>query len=98
MIIFLIIFFLYILPLWFLFRYYYFDEYMEGEELAFGIVLTLIISWIGFSIVVLMDNDESDAIRETFFLPPKRDQSLNSKIFWYKIRVLLLRLLFIKEK
>jgi hypothetical protein len=94
---FLIILGVWLLPLWFFFRVYYFDRTLDGFDLFFALLMISITSWIGLLLMVHVTGSHR-AARKAFFLPEKKDQSMQSKIFWYRVRSFFLALLLIKEK
>ena len=98
-----VLFFMYVLPLWFMFRLWYFTKDREsyrggfdGADKVFSVFMIFIVSWLGFIISLSVANPKRNDLRRTFFLKAN-DKSMAAKIFWYRVRVLLLRLLFIKE-
>jgi len=103
MITFLLIMGIWVLPLWFLFRLWYFtNKYshgyaeFDGQSKAFSAFLVLVVSWIGFFMSAGIVGSRKEHMARTFFIPV-RENSMAAKIFWFKVRIALLRLLLIKE-
>jgi hypothetical protein len=95
------------IPLWFTFRLWYFTNKrtgtndwlsigFDGVSKGFSVFFVLLLSWLGFWLTVAITNVTKSDVAQTFFLPV-REKSMASKMFWYKMRVLALRFLFIKE-
>jgi hypothetical protein len=97
MVTFLVILGVWLLPLWFLLRIWVFDGTLDGFDIFFSVLMIVIISWLGLLLMVEV-TDSWRAARKAFWLPEKGQQSMQSKIFWYKVRTFFLALLLIKEK
>ena len=98
---------LYGLPLWFLFRLWYFannskreswrDDPFDGASKTFSVCFVLILSWVGFFTSAGIVSCKKEDLAQTFFIPVRGEKSMAVKIFLYKMRALGLRLIFIKE-
>lgn len=87
---------IWLLPLWFAFRMWYFDEYFDGVDKTFTIFFICILSWIGLFVSAAIKSVDAKDMAKTFFIP-YRENSMQNKVFWYKVRRFFLYFLLIKE-
>ena len=96
--IFLIILFVWLVPAWFSIRVNLLHGGTDNlDALDFFMVFFFIpfASWLGLFFSVLYGG--SEARRRAFFIPQKKDRSVQSKIFWHNFRTRFFRLFLIKE-
>jgi len=95
---FLIILLVWLIPAWFSIRLNLIAHAKRGLDTLDTFMIFLFVpvgSWIG--LFVCMACSEGDQVRQTFFIPKKKDRSVQSKIFWHNVRAKFFRLFLVKE-
>ena len=96
--IFLIILFVWLVPAWFSIRVNLIERGtygLDGIDIFMIFFFVPLASWFGLFLVSLFA--ENSSVRRAFFIPQKKDRSVQSKIFWHNFRTRFFRLFLIKE-